>query len=83
MELFLEGSTDGYAIAHSVLKCTVVARFEALQIRQEWSRAAHPKLVLDGAEDAVDGDLERSEVSINSEDLTRGFREELGWERFL
>ena len=33
-------------------------------VRWEWFRATHPRLVFDGAEDLVDGDLEWCEVDL-------------------
>ena len=65
LELFLEELTVNCVMTHSVMECTVVARFRAFWIRQERSRVPHPRLVLDGAEHAVNRDLEQSEVDIN------------------
>ena len=56
-------------MTHPVMECTVVTRFGALRIRREGSQVPYPRLVLDGTEDPIDGDLERSEVGIHPVDF--------------
>ena len=56
---------------HFVMDCTVDTQSGALQIWWERSWVPHPRLVLDGAEDVINGDVKRSEVGINSVDFRR------------
>jgi len=69
MELLSEGPTVDCTMAHPVMESTIVIGSGALRVRRKWSRTPQPGLVLDGAEDPIDGDLERSEVSVNLVDL--------------
>ena len=50
-------------------ECTIVTRSGGLRVRLEWFRVPQPRLVLNSAKDVVDGDLEWSEVCINSLDF--------------
>jgi len=60
--LLLEGLTVEGAMTHPIIECTIVACSGALRVMREWFRVPHLRLVLDSTEDAVDGDLEQSEV---------------------
>ena len=69
LELLSERPTVDCVIAHPVMECTISVSFEVLRVRWKWSQTPQSGLVLDGAENPINGGLERSEVSIDPVDL--------------
>jgi len=67
-----EGLTIDSPMAHPVMERTIVTRSGTLWVRCEWFRTSHSRLVLDGAKDLVDGELERSEIDICAVSLRVG-----------
>jgi len=56
-------------VSFTVLVRTILFYSEKCRIIPNWSRAPNPRLVLDGIEDLVDGEPERSEVLCRLEGL--------------
>ena len=71
MELFLEKLAVNNAMTHLVEEGIILFCSGPLWVSEKWLWVPHPGLILDGAEDMVGKDLERSETNLHFVGLRR------------
>ena len=71
VQIFLEVPAVYDLVPLTVLVGTILFCFGKCRIILDWSRALDAQLVLDGAENLIDGELEQSEVLFQLESLER------------
>ena len=75
LKLFPKRAAISDTMSYSVIKSALLSDSLTLQVKRECLRAPLPVLILDGVEDIVHKDFERSEVSFRSVGLDlAGFR---------
>ena len=69
LDLLFGRSILDCVMTYPVMERTIVVCPGSLRIGREESRAPHPRLVLDGAQDPISGNPEWNEVGIHSVDF--------------